>query len=85
MYVRAYAVHICLLLRPFGLSRRLTLPLEIGGEEDGSCKAVYDPTDDNGTITATLTKARFNPISRLALPCWGTNYFKLELDTCFCA
>lgn len=37
---------------------RLTLPHEVGGEdEDGSCKAVYDPADDDGTITVTLAKA----------------------------
>eukprot|EP00903_Cladosiphon_okamuranus_P011174 g10546.t1 len=37
---------------------RLTLPHEVGAEDDdGSCKAVYDPADDNGTITVTLRKA----------------------------
>lgn len=37
---------------------RLTLPHEVGGEDDdGSCKAVYDPADDHGTITVTLRKA----------------------------
>lgn len=37
---------------------RLTLPHEVGGEDDdGSCKAVYDPADENGTITVTLKKA----------------------------
>ncbi|CAN0308000.1 unnamed protein product, partial [Ectocarpus sp. 6 AP-2014] len=36
---------------------RLTLPYEVGGEDDdGSCKAVYDPSDENGTITVTLQK-----------------------------
>lgn len=36
---------------------RLTLPHEVGAEDDdGSCKAVYDPADDNGTITVTLKK-----------------------------
>ncbi|CAM9306747.1 unnamed protein product, partial [Ectocarpus fasciculatus] len=31
---------------------RLTLPYEVGGDDDdGSCKAVYDPTDESGTIT----------------------------------
>lgn len=39
-------------------SCRLTLPHEVGAEDDdGSCKAVYDPADDNGTITVTLRKA----------------------------
>lgn len=39
-------------------ARRLTLPYEVGGEDDdGSCKAVYDPSDENGTITVTLKKA----------------------------
>lgn len=41
------------LMRAFSL----TLPHEVGAEDDdGSCKAVYDPADDNGTITVTLKK-----------------------------
>lgn len=57
----------CIFLYIF--TRRLTLPHEVGAEDDdGSCKAVYDPADESGTITVTLRKASHVP--RMASVRW---------------
>lgn len=50
---------LCTARRPStALACRLTLPHEVGGEDEGGFKAVYDPADENGTITVNLPKVR---------------------------